>query len=108
MRIAKLRRSLRGQVRGARQFTMNLVRQYGTGREQGMVAEINAFADVGQQLQSLDQTVRDLLQLVSHLARFSITANESGIRLGFNQRGSQVDKPSHQYETTQLDYSMQP
>ncbi|CAJ0543837.1 Ff.00g039510.m01.CDS01 [Fusarium sp. VM40] len=63
LHIAKLRRSLQGQVRGARQFTMNLVQYYGTGREQEMVAKINVFADVGQQLQSLDQTVRDLLQL---------------------------------------------
>jgi hypothetical protein len=63
---------------------MNLVRQYGTGREQGIVTEINVFADVGQQLQSLDQTVRDLLQLVSYLTRFSITANNSGICVGFH------------------------
>jgi hypothetical protein len=85
LHIAKLRRSLQSQVRGAKQFIMNLVRQYGTGNEQGKIAEINAFADVDQQLQSLDQIVRDLLQLVSHLTRFSITANKSGICLGFNQ-----------------------
>ncbi|KAH7232987.1 ankyrin repeat-containing domain protein [Fusarium tricinctum] len=53
LHIAKLRRSLQSQVRGAKQFIMNLVRQYGTGSEQ----------DVDQQLQSLDQIVRDLLQL---------------------------------------------
>lgn len=63
---------------------MSLGRQYGKGREKGIIAEIKVFADVGQQLQSLDQTVRDLLQLVSYVARFSITADKSGIRLGFN------------------------
>ncbi|KAJ4129487.1 hypothetical protein NW765_016360 [Fusarium oxysporum] len=63
LHIAKLRRSLQGQVRGARQFTVDLGGQYGAGKEQEIIGEINVFADVGQQLQSLDQTVRDLLQL---------------------------------------------
>ncbi|KAH7220436.1 uncharacterized protein BKA55DRAFT_697488 [Fusarium redolens] len=63
LHIAKLRRFFQGQVRGAREFSIDLGCRYGAGKERRTLEEIHRFADVDRQLQSLGQRIRDLLQL---------------------------------------------
>ncbi|TXB96358.1 hypothetical protein FocTR4_00016756 [Fusarium oxysporum f. sp. cubense] len=62
LHIAQLRRALQGQVRSAEEFNTDLGRLHGGGKEQRAFEYIHTFADIRQQLQILDETIRDLLQ----------------------------------------------
>ncbi|EWY83037.1 hypothetical protein FOYG_15113 [Fusarium oxysporum NRRL 32931] len=62
LHIAQLRRALQGQVRSAEEFSTDLGRRHGVSKEQRALEYIHRFADIRQQLQILDETIRNLLQ----------------------------------------------
>ncbi|KAF5255639.1 hypothetical protein FOXYS1_13937 [Fusarium oxysporum] len=62
LHIAQLRRALQGQVRSAEEFNTDLGRLHGSGKDQRAFEYIHTFADIRQQLQILDETIRDLPQ----------------------------------------------
>ncbi|KAM5362097.1 hypothetical protein ACJA88_014191 [Fusarium oxysporum] len=62
LHIAQLRRALQGQVRSAEEFNTDLGRLHGGIKEQRAFEYIHTFTDIRQQLQILDETIRDLLQ----------------------------------------------
>ncbi|KAF4441559.1 ankyrin, partial [Fusarium albosuccineum] len=61
-KLANLRECLQGQVLTAREFVVDYSRRYGAGNDRKAFEEIHRFADVGNHIKNLEQTVRDLLQ----------------------------------------------
>lgn len=62
--LAELRHCLRTQVQDAKFFLEDYERSQGVGADRQALKTIEAFAESDVLLQELDQTVRDLLQLV--------------------------------------------
>ena len=98
--LARLRSALRVYVRSARNFVAEYCRLY--DQKNGstiMNAAIDQYEnEINEQIKSLDQTVKEILQLViilrSGIRRRYCTDCE-GIRLGLHQRGSSINKYRH-------------
>lgn len=85
--LAELCRCIRSQVRDARKFIADDGHSLGAGVERRALKTIESFAGIEDQLHGLDQTIRDLLQLVSAYACTPtgiLAANSIGIRLGLD------------------------
>lgn len=66
---ARLRVILQGQIQVARDFSAEHCRRYNADKGKVVQRALDSFSDeVGSQLDQLDQTVKDLLQLVSFVA----------------------------------------
>ena len=65
--VAKLRHCLRAQVRDAKSFFNHYDRSLSVEVDQISLETVETFARIDDLLQELDQTIRDLLQLVSIL-----------------------------------------
>lgn len=87
--MAELRHCLRAQVRDAKSFVNYYYRSLSVEVGQPSLETVEAFARIDDLLQELDQTIRDLLQLVSTLQappKLIITCNR-------NLHGCQSMKP---------------
>ena len=65
---AELRRILQDQIRTARKFVVDYCQRYDANRTPKEVQRLDEFeVDVTNRISQLDQTVRELLQIVSKL-----------------------------------------
>jgi hypothetical protein len=66
-KLAKLHHDLQTQIRTARSFTKSYCRDYHIRGERKAKEAIENFSNIDNRIDDLDQTVRDLLQVVSRM-----------------------------------------
>jgi hypothetical protein len=87
-KLAELRRTLQDQIHEARKFVANYCQRYNANQTPKEVQRLDEFeVDVTNRISQLDQTIKELLQIVSKTnCFFSITYPSSsyvGVCLGF-------------------------
>lgn len=105
LRWTRIQSTLSEQLSQAREFVSQYQKFSETRQFSDQINETidSLERDVSNQIDKLEQTFRDLLQIVSGTQRAQTTTNDVGICLDVDQRSAPVNEPSNQYEEAELD-----